>query len=683
MYIRVEDIQEDHARNELVGKINDRIKSHKALHKKAFERMRDSQRQVRCGATKHWRKNSYVVNVTQRMVKQKVSQLYARNPRMAAKRREKLWYAFWDGNPVTLQNAVIAVEAAKQEGMEPPQEQLAILEEYDAVQRAQEQLDRVGQTMQTLFHYYVDEQDPPFKTQMKQCVRRAVTNTVAYVKLGFQREMGKPPNVAEQINDFRERLAYLERIAQDVEEGDTDEDSAEAEMLRQSLKALEQEEEVIIREGLVFSFPRSTDIIPDDTCRQLSGFVGCNMLTHQMFLTRDQITEIYGVKLEAADFNQYQVYEGKNGRDWQPESSKETKEPRDSFGCVWETYHKPSGLMLTTLDGYKDFLEEPRSPNVMVDNFFPVYALSFTQQEDENELFPPSDVELITDQQMEMNRAREARRQHRIAARPGWAAASGALEDAEKDALRDRQNMSVIELANLAPGQNVQDLFQAIPMPGVDPSLYETATTFDDIQLAAGAQEATLGGLSGATATETSISEASRATTISDNEDDMNDFLKVIARGAGQILLRETSVEEANRIAGPGAVWPELSDQEIQEELFLDLAAGSKGPPNQGAQIATMERVLPLILQIPGFNPDWLRRMTARIVDDTFDAQEAFEPTAPSIMAMNDTRQPSTGNPQSDPNQQGGQGGSAQQAPGSQAGPAPGSPQVVAGTDVR
>ena len=680
MYVNAEDIQTAEGRSRLVEEITADIKACKTLYKKAFDRMRQNQRLVRCGANKQWRKNSYVVNVTQRMVKQKTSYLYAKNPRMAAKKRPRLWYRLWDGNPETLAAALQAVQVAREANVEPSPDAVALLAEYDAVQRAQEMLDRIGMTMEIIFHYYMDEQIPSTKSQMKQLVRRTLTNTVGYVKLGFQRELGKRPEVQEQIADVRGQLAHIDRLAQEIAEGEEDTLGPRAEELRLSLNALQETQDIILREGLVFSYPRSTDIIPDAYCRQLRGFVGAKTVTHQMFLTPDDVTEIYGVRLEAGSYQEYQT---RNGQEWQPVSARETKAPRETYVCVWESYNKPSGLMLTTLDGYKDFLEEPSAPSVQVEDFWPIYALSFGQQEDEEALFPPSDVELMQDQQMEMNRAREARRQHRIAARPGWAAASGALEDDDKDALRDRQNMSVIELKNLAPGQRIEELFQNIPMPGIDPNLYETATTFDDIQLTVGAQEATFGGVSGATATETSISEASRASVASDDVDEMNDFLSEIARAGSQILLRNTSKEEASRIAGPGAVWPELTDEEIVEELYLDVAAGSNGRPNQGMEIATTERVLPIMLQLPGFSVDWLRKHLVRLVDDTADFSEAFDPSMPSVISMNDMRQVGTGNAATEPTQQGNQGSRAAQPPQSQGGPAPGAPQVVAGTDVR
>ena len=51
---------------------------------------------------------------------------------------------------------------------------------------------------------------------------------------------------------------------------------------------------IVIREGLVFDFPESTSVIVDPMCRQLSGFVGARWCAHELYLTPEEVKEIYG-----------------------------------------------------------------------------------------------------------------------------------------------------------------------------------------------------------------------------------------------------------------------------------------------------------------------------------------------------------------------------------------------------
>ena len=50
--------------------------------------------------------------------------------------------------------------------------------------------------------------------------------------------------------------------------------------------------------------------------------------------------------------------------------------------------------------------------------------------------------------------------------------------------------------------------------------------------------------------------------------------------------MREMSLPSVQKIVGIGAVWPELSREEIANEVLLEIEAGSMGRPNQAQEIA-------------------------------------------------------------------------------------------------
>ncbi len=156
----------------------------------------------------------------------------------------------------------------------------------------------------------------------------------------------------------------------------------------------------------------------------------------------------------------------------------------------------------------------------------------------------------------------------------------------------------------------------------IDPSLYDTAPLQQDILLAVGSQEANLGPLSGATATEASISEQSRMTTTTSNVDDLDDLLSDLARAGGEVLMRECSVEVVKRIVGPGAVWPQNAEDFINE-IYLEIVAASSGRPNKAMEIANFERVVPFLIQA-GANPQFIVREALKRLDDRIDPQDAL-----------------------------------------------------------
>lgn len=192
-----------------------------------------------------------------------------------------------------------------------------------------------------------------------------------------------------------------------------------------------------------------------------------------------------------------------------------------------------------------------------------------------------------------------------------------------------------------------------------------------------------MGGTSGATATETSIAESSRMSALGSNIDDLDDFLTEIAKSASHILLTELSAQTVMGIAGPGAMWPELSAAEAAADLSLTVRAGSSGRPNKAAEIQNFERLAPLLLQIPGISPRWLAEQAVTRLDDRLDLTDAVIEGLPSILSMNNPQQPGpgqvgAGNPSTDPNAQGAQGANnAPTPPGSDANMGPGASTQV------
>src|SRR5690606_19008241 len=102
---------------------------------------------------------------------------------------------------------------------------------------------------------------------------------------------------------------------------------------------------------------------------------------------------------------------------------------------------------------------------------------------------------------------------------------------------------------------------------------------------------------------------------------------------------------------------------EIAGEIYLEVAAGSTGKPNQAVEINNLERMLPLLIQMPSINQEELAREVLRRLDDRMDLTKLIVAGVPSIVAQNQNAQPSPANPMNDPNAQGGQGANNGAAP--------------------
>jgi len=455
---------------------------------------------------------------------------------------------------------------------------------------------------------------------------------VAYFKQTFQRAMDYPPDVSRTINDHLHRLNQLEILSQDLQEGDIDPHSEEMENLRLQLQALENTEQIILREGISLDYPDSVNIIPDKNMTYLPGFVGCGHVTEQYCLTPEQIREIYGVDIES-NFNAYHENE------LEPiGETRNTDQKGRTTARVWEIWDQNDGLVYTVCDGYHDYLTEPHEPVTYSERFYPWFVYAPNAVDDPDDPFPPSDVELMMPMQAEINRAGEALRQHRYAARPSWVSGS-AIAESDLKKMEARKAHSLIVLKSLEPDADIRAKLQAFPTPPIDPNLYQTGPQFADILRSVGTQEANLGGTSNATATETSIAESSRQSTLGSAIDEFDDLLTEMARAGGQLLLTEMNAQKVKEIVGPGAIWPEQTREEVAKEVYLEVEAGSSGRPNQAQEVAIMERVYPLLFQIPGLSHEELARHGVRVLDDSASYEDWVDMNALSIMAVNGQQQ--------------------------------------------
>lgn len=601
----------------------------------------------------------YVANLVQRHVQTRVAALYAKNPKAIAKRRNTLDFTIWEGDASQLESANTANQQSFMATGMPDPHAMALMADVEQGFEKRRQLDKIGKTMEIIFHHIIETQD--IKTHMKQLVRRTCVTGVGFVKIGYQRVMEMRPEDVEKLTDITEQIKTLDRLEQDLKDDKFDENSARRAQLELLKKELMEKEDMIIDEGIVFDFPQSQTIIVDTRCRQLQGFIGAEWVAQEFILTCDEIKEVYGVDLGTSFTRQENKYSGSD------------EKSEADLAKVWEIYSKRDGLKYVVADGYPDFLVEPSCPEIKLKRFWPFFLLAFNEVESDRDIYPPSDVRLIKPIQMEYNLARQRLREHRNANRPLYVTPVGMLSEGDVKKLMDRQPNEVIQLMSLQPGQAVNQLLQPVQPIQIDPSLYDTSMFMEDLFRVVGSQEANLGGGTGNTATEVSVAESSRMSSMGSNVDDLDEFLTELARAAGAVMLTMMDPATATKIAGPGAAWPTLSSQAIAEELLLEIEAGSSGRPNKAADIAAFERLAPLLIQIPGIDPTWLAKEAIKRMDDGLDMTEAVRAALPSIVQMNAQKQMAEVEASQDPNLQGPAGGGGQPmaapvAPGAPAG---------------
>jgi hypothetical protein len=664
----------------------DKIRAARGHFEKDFKRMRENMVLATLGAEKAWvEAGKYVVPITVRQINQKVAQLYARNPTARATLKPKMYFSAWDENPQSLEMAMTSYANAMQAkvkydqatagmghnggppmvdemgqpmmdpSMPPPPpgpdpQTLAILQEVAEAQARMLMLKRIGKTLEILFNHFIKEQEPDFKQSLKQLVRRVCTTSVGYIEIDFERIHDKPPpEISARLADAKATMARLEQLSAEAQLEEFGEDSAKMDELKTMIADLQTQTEIILREGPIFDFPRAHEVIVDKKCLQLKGFVGASWIAREFKMDCEEIERSFGVQLKKGGYTPYKG-QGEDAAD--PDSV-----------CVWAVQDKVSGQRFTIADGHDCYLKEPAAPEVAIEGFWKTFALTFNDIENDKRIFPPADVEMMKSPAMVINQQQEALKDHRYAARPRTVA-TGMSEDDAKNAQEAPAHALVIT-KSVNAGEKISDKAMAWPTAPLDAALYDTTPAMQDVLRAVGSQEANFGPTSDATATESSIAENNRAAGMSSNTDDLDEFLTTIARKCGQVMLLMMSPQTVKKIVGPGAVWPEMSREEIISEVDLEVRAGSSGRPNRAAELANMERAMPMLQIIPNINPVPLGMKYADLLD--MDPDELIVEGLPSLQQLlaQGSAPPGAGAPAGnapsttdDPRLQGGQGAS-------------------------
>ena len=538
----------------------------------------------------------------------------------------------------------------------------AVIQDAKNVKTQFDMLKRIGRTLEILFTYEISQQQTSFKSRMKMTCRRAATAGVGWVKVGFQRIMAPQPDQDSVLGDSQAQLQFVQRVSADLADGVITLDDPQVEQMKLVFAALGQTPEIVMREGLTFSWPKSTAIIPDESCVTLRDFLGCEWVAEEYCLTPDEIQTTYKVDV-GKNYTSYDRndagtdYEGFRPAIRNNDLPGSGASQEKGYALVWEIFNKTDGLVYVVCDGYPDFLREPAEPEFYTDRFWPWFMVAFN--ETDGEVWPQSDVSLVRPMQLEINRSRQGLREHRFANRPKIGYAEGVLSADDIDSLKNPPANALIAISGLQPGQSIDQLLQAIKGVPIDPNLYQTNETFQDMLRVAGDQQADLGPTSGATATESNIAAQARATSTGSEVDDIDDTLSSMAQSAGQILLLNMSEDQVKKIVGPGAIWPQLTKGDVAQQMFLDIEAGSSGSPDQARELQNFERLAPILMQIPGIAPNFLAKEAISRMDDSIDLEDAIADGQPSVMAQNAVQPGASAGPPGSqpPGAQGPQGG--------------------------
>lgn len=432
------------------------------------------------------------------------------------------------------------------------------------------------------------------KKRAKACVRSALTTSVGWAKLMYQRDVRADPLIQNRMNDVQDNIQRLNALIKRVDDPDQAQDVERNKLeLEQQLKALQGQLEKVISEGLVIDHCLSEDvIILDDTVRSFDGYCQADAIAQRVWFTKEKYFQTFGY--EPTKATEYRVRadtkEGTNN------DSASNGDKNNSMYCAFEIWCMSDNTVYTVCRGEEGFCRAPYQPQKLGEHWYPFFPLGFNVVD--GQFYPMSDVELLEKLSDEYNESRTQLEKHREDSRPvRFARSGGALTPEDLEKIQNRKTNEIVVLSG-AGGRPLSDDIGEFTGVSFNPAIYDTSPIRGDMNLVSGSTDAAQGSvLKAKTATEAEYLQAGLASRTSERQDTIADWIGDMAEYASEILLQELTVPQVQRVAGMQAVWPAMTKDEALDQVSIEIRAGTMGKPDKAREQENWAKVLPLIQQ--------------------------------------------------------------------------------------
>lgn len=425
------------------------------------------------------------------------------------------------------------------------------------------------------------------KKRMKQAVQAAMICEIGWVKLSFQESSVEDPLIKARISDIQDNLKNLDSLRQELLSDGKDPDLLKAK-LEEQVKSLEAKVEVSVAEGIVLDKLLSEHmLILDDSITEFHSIDQAGALAQELWFTEDQYKTALGYA-PSSGATRYQ--EPKAGAATGTTSADNTT----CFYRVYEVWSRTDNRRYTLCEGELGFCRPPVTPTRVGERWYPYFPLGFNFID--GRLYPLSDVVLIKNLQDEYEVTRSNFAEHRRLNVPVRVVRKGgSLTPADIEKIQNRRTGEVLVVSG-DPGKPLRDDMGVLENPAIDPMLYDTTPIRADIELVTGSSDAVRGNvLKAKTATEAEIMREGLMSRVSERQDAIEDVIGEMAQYSAEGLLQRLTKEQVIRIAGPEAVWPVMSIEQVFDLVNIEIKAGSSGKPNKMREREQWLQLMPTI----------------------------------------------------------------------------------------
>jgi hypothetical protein len=514
--------------------------------------------------------------------------------------------------------------------------------------------------------------DARLKRAMQKACRGSLSVGPGWIKGLMLTKTGRDPQIERDLNDVQDNLQRIRATEQKLDGGEYADDEREQleKDLQLQMEALQARVEVITRAGLALDYVRSDDIQVSLDVADSTDYLDADWIAHALFVPKDDLCKRFETlkekdKKAACVYYQKQPYveqastdlvdKAKVGVEGTHDTGHFTKnQPAEQGGGspvefvkIVELWDKRDNHIKTMVEGVKRWAKEPYTPPFSTTRFYPFFQLALYPVDGER--FPQSLSWRLRKLQDEYSNARSNYRRVRERTLPGTIFNAAAVSPAGIRKITESVAAEFVAVDLTDPTADLNKIFAPKPTASINHNLYDTHPILSDMERISGVQEALQSAVQTAkTATEAQIQQSGFASRTSAARDTLEDVLRELAIYTTELALQAVPYEQAVRIAGPLAFWPDgLDVEDVTTLVEVDIDAGSTGKPGNEKDRETWAMISPVVLNLikeirmaQMMDPEmamalseWLRETLKRL-DDRLDVEKFVPMGQPPLPPM-------------------------------------------------
>lgn len=441
------------------------------------------------------------------------------------------------------------------------------------------------------------------KTHCERIIRSVKTAGFGVLKVTFQTDTEQDPVIVRRIADVQDNLQRIACLTEQLNEGEGygGDEEATRKDLQDTLVALQAKVEVLKSLGVVLDIVSADDFIVPHDVSELIDYANAPWLAQRIWMRKEEAEQRFSLSSEECGTlttypDRDAAIDREDGNKAQPVTAGNKSGEKVELVAPWEIWDRRNNMVYTILEGLATRYAKPAfAPRFTGRRFYSYFLLGMSWVDGKRE--PLSAVEMADPLVQEYNRTRSGYREHRERAIPCTLVDGGTLSQADAEKIKNRERIEMLAVdGNGAPMAN---LVHVVSYPPVDQGLYDTSVIRGELDVLYGVQDAMRGEVQQPkTATEAGIMQQGLASRTGGQRTQLESWLTEIAQYTAEVLLLAMPKQQVMEIAGEGAQWPQLSRAQIQNDVVIEIRAGSTGKPDQQKDIQNWEQLAKTLLEL-------------------------------------------------------------------------------------